>query len=149
MGTSFEDDRIHTLDVDSWRAAERKELVAILEDDQRARLSPQPCRSVLRRADHFNRLVNVHVRVVEQAELKLHEKEATSRLIESLFVDQADALLIVTEWKEFRNPDFDGMKAALKQPLVFDGRNIYDPALMRSLGIEYTGIGRGHVPQSA
>jgi UDPglucose 6-dehydrogenase len=60
----------------------------------------------------------------------------------------ADALLVVTEWKEFRNPDFDGMKAALKQPLVFDGRNIYDPALMRSLGIEYTGIGRGHVPKS-
>jgi len=60
----------------------------------------------------------------------------------------ADALLVVTEWKEFRNPDFDGMKAALKQPLVFDGRNIYDPALMRTLGIEYTGIGRGHMPKA-
>jgi len=54
----------------------------------------------------------------------------------------ADALLLVTEWKEFRNPDFDAIKAALKQPVVFDGRNIYDPALMNLHGIEYSGIGR-------
>ena len=54
----------------------------------------------------------------------------------------ADALVVITEWKEFRNPDFDHIKATLKQPLVFDGRNIYDPALMRSLGVEYHGIGR-------
>jgi len=55
----------------------------------------------------------------------------------------ADALVVVTEWKEFRNPDFDAIKAALKQPLIFDGRNIFDPALMRLHGIEYSGIGRG------
>jgi UDPglucose 6-dehydrogenase len=55
----------------------------------------------------------------------------------------ADALLVVTEWKEFRNPDFDHIKATLKQPLIFDGRNIYDPALLRTLGVEYHGIGRG------
>jgi UDPglucose 6-dehydrogenase len=54
----------------------------------------------------------------------------------------ADALVLVTEWKEFRNPDFDAIKAALKQPVVFDGRNIYDPALMKLHGIEYSGIGR-------
>jgi len=57
-------------------------------------------------------------------------------------LEGADALLVVTEWKEFRNPDFDAMKAALKQPLVFDGRNIYDPALMKMMGIEYHAIGR-------
>ncbi len=61
----------------------------------------------------------------------------------------ADALLVVTEWKEFRNPDFDGIKATLKQPLIFDGRNIYDPALLLGMGIEYHGIGRGHVPKAA
>jgi UDPglucose 6-dehydrogenase len=55
----------------------------------------------------------------------------------------ADALLIVTEWKEFRTPDFDAIKAALKAPVVFDGRNLYDPQLMKALGIEYSGIGRG------
>ncbi|MDE2368755.1 MAG: UDP-glucose/GDP-mannose dehydrogenase family protein [Burkholderiales bacterium] len=54
----------------------------------------------------------------------------------------ADALVVVTEWKEFRNPDFDAIKAALKQPLIFDGRNIYDPALMKLHGIDYRGIGR-------
>ena len=58
----------------------------------------------------------------------------------------ADALVVVTEWKEFRNPDFDAIKAALKQPVVFDGRNIYDPALMRGMGVEYHGIGRGARP---
>jgi len=55
----------------------------------------------------------------------------------------ADALLIVTEWKEFKSPDFDAIRSQLRQPLVFDGRNLYEPALMKSLGIEYAGIGRG------
>ncbi len=55
----------------------------------------------------------------------------------------ADALLLVTEWREFRTPDFDNIKTTLKQPVVFDGRNLWEPALMKSLGIEYHGIGRG------
>ncbi len=55
----------------------------------------------------------------------------------------ADALVVITEWKEFRNPDFDAIKAALKQPVIFDGRNLYEPAFMRALGIEYRGVGRG------
>ena len=54
----------------------------------------------------------------------------------------ADALLIVTEWKEFRSPDFAGIKAALKNPVIFDGRNMYDPKLVRGLGFEYLAIGR-------
>ena len=58
-------------------------------------------------------------------------------------LEGADALLIVTEWREFRTPDVDRIKAALKQPLVLDGRNLYEPELMRSLGIDYVGIGRG------
>ena len=63
-------------------------------------------------------------------------------------LEGADALLVVTEWKEFRTPDFDGIKASLKQPVVFDGRNIWDPALMHAMGIEYQGIGRGVAPGS-
>jgi UDPglucose 6-dehydrogenase len=55
----------------------------------------------------------------------------------------ADALVVITEWKEFRNPDFDGIMDALKAPIIFDGRNLYDPELMRAMGIEYRGIGRG------
>jgi len=54
----------------------------------------------------------------------------------------ADALIIVTEWKEFRSPDFDAIKANLKNPVIFDGRNLYDPKWVRSLGIEYLPIGR-------
>lgn len=59
----------------------------------------------------------------------------------------ADALLIVTEWKEFKSPDFEQLKNLLAQPVVFDGRNLYDPALMQSLGIEYRGIGRAAAPR--
>ena len=57
-------------------------------------------------------------------------------------LDGADALIIVTEWKEFRSPDFEVVKARLKQPLIFDGRNLYEPKLPRSCGIEYHAIGR-------
>ena len=55
----------------------------------------------------------------------------------------ADALLVLTEWKEFRTPDFDAIKAALKQPVILDGRNLYEPRLMKTLGFSYSGIGRG------
>ncbi|MFP5409961.1 MAG: UDP-glucose dehydrogenase family protein [Gammaproteobacteria bacterium] len=54
----------------------------------------------------------------------------------------ADALLIVTEWKVFRSPNFDTMKALLKSPRVFDGRNLYEPNAMREQGFEYFPIGR-------
>jgi UDPglucose 6-dehydrogenase len=58
-------------------------------------------------------------------------------------LEGADALIIVTEWKEFRTPDFDAMAQLLKDKLVFDGRNLYEPALVRSFGLEYLSIGRG------
>ena len=54
----------------------------------------------------------------------------------------ADALLIVTEWKVFRSPNFDTMKSLLKTPLVFDGRNLYEPRAMREMGFDYLPIGR-------
>jgi UDPglucose 6-dehydrogenase len=57
-------------------------------------------------------------------------------------LEQADALVIVTEWKAFRSPDFEQIKARLKQPIIFDGRNLYEPAQMAAAGIEYHGIGR-------
>src|SRR5262245_22325003 len=55
----------------------------------------------------------------------------------------ADALAIVTEWQEFRSPDFDTIKAELKQPVIFDGRNLYDPSFVRRFGLTYYAIGRG------
>ena len=57
-------------------------------------------------------------------------------------LDGADALIIVTEWKEFRSPDFGAIKERLKEPLVFDGRNLYDPAIVKEAGLEYYSIGR-------
>ncbi|MGB8327665.1 MAG: UDP-glucose/GDP-mannose dehydrogenase family protein [Steroidobacteraceae bacterium] len=55
----------------------------------------------------------------------------------------ADALAIVTEWQEFRSPDFDDIKKTLKSPVIFDGRNLYDPQAMQRLGLRYFAIGRG------
>ena len=57
-------------------------------------------------------------------------------------VTGADALVICTEWNEFRHPDFERIKAALKHPVIFDGRNLYDPEQMRTLGFKYFSIGR-------
>jgi UDPglucose 6-dehydrogenase len=58
-------------------------------------------------------------------------------------LDGADALAIVTEWREFRSPNFDLLKSKLKAPVIFDGRNLYDPRFLRSLGFTYYAIGRG------
>jgi len=55
----------------------------------------------------------------------------------------ADALLIMTEWLVYRNPDFERVRKLLRRPLLVDGRNLYDPARMTALGFEYHGIGRG------
>jgi UDPglucose 6-dehydrogenase len=56
-------------------------------------------------------------------------------------LEGADALAIVTEWNEFRNANFDLMRATMRQPVIFDGRNLYDPAQMHALGFIYSGIG--------
>ncbi|UEP49082.1 UDP-glucose/GDP-mannose dehydrogenase family protein [Burkholderia ambifaria] len=78
--------------------------------------------------------------------------EASDALARLHFVDTqdaaviaADALVIVTEWKEFRSPDFTRLKAELKAPVIFDGRNLYEPDAMAELGIDYHAIGRPHV----
>lgn len=55
----------------------------------------------------------------------------------------ADALVLLTEWQEFRSPDFEMIRDQLQTPVIFDGRNVYDPDLVKSFGIRYFGIGRG------
>jgi len=55
----------------------------------------------------------------------------------------ADALVVVTEWKQFRSPDFALLKASLADRAVFDGRNLYEPADIEAAGLAYYGIGRG------
>ena len=61
----------------------------------------------------------------------------------SLALEGADALVIITEWKEFRSPDLDLVKAKLRTPVIFDGRNLYDPAALARQGFTYYAIGRG------
>lgn len=57
-------------------------------------------------------------------------------------LEGADALVLATEWNEFREPDFEKMKSLMRRALVFDGRNIYNPKTMKSMGFEYYGVGR-------
>jgi UDPglucose 6-dehydrogenase len=66
------------------------------------------------------------------------------RLCENMYdaLQGADALCVVTEWNEFRHPDFERMKKLMKAPVIFDGRNVFDPVAMRQRGFVYHGIGR-------
>ena len=57
-------------------------------------------------------------------------------------LDQADALVVFTDWQEFRTPDFATIAGRLKRPVLFDGRNLYDPRYVEKQGIEYHSIGR-------
>jgi len=57
-------------------------------------------------------------------------------------LEGADALLLATEWNEFREPDFNRMKSLMRRPLIFDGRNIFNPKTVKALGFEYVGVGR-------
>ena len=57
-------------------------------------------------------------------------------------LENSDALLLLTEWNEFKRPDFDKMKRLLKTPLIFDGRNQYDVSRLKKMGFEYISIGR-------
>jgi UDPglucose 6-dehydrogenase len=58
-------------------------------------------------------------------------------------LEGADCLVVCTEWKAFWSPDFDKIKSTLRQPVIIDGRNLYDPRHLASMGLEYYGIGRG------
>ncbi len=88
------------------------------------------------------------------AKLRVHDPEALANVREDYgdkltycerrydALEGADALVIVTEWQEFRTPDFHLVKEMLKSPVIFDGRNIYDPVVMKQHGFTYYGIGR-------
>jgi UDPglucose 6-dehydrogenase len=75
---------------------------------------------------------------------RLYPDQAGLELCDTAYgaLDGADALVIMTEWQEFRSPDFDLMRAALSEPVIFDGRNLYDPVAMGGLGFTCYAIGR-------
>jgi len=59
-------------------------------------------------------------------------------------LNEADGLIVITEWNEFRRPNFERVRSLMKQPVVFDGRNLYEPEMMTRAGFTYHGVGRGH-----
>jgi UDPglucose 6-dehydrogenase len=75
---------------------------------------------------------------------KIFAEQAAVEIVASApaALEGADALVVITEWQEFRSPDFAAIKAKLKTPAIFDGRNLYDPKVLKSLGFEYFAIGR-------
>ena len=80
----------------------------------------------------------------EQAlEARLVELEMRVSFQEQALAELSDALVVVTEWKQFRSPDFQKLREQLKDAAVFDGRNLYDPAEVEAAGLAYYGIGRG------
>jgi UDPglucose 6-dehydrogenase len=92
--------------------------------------------------------------LAEGASLRVHDPEAIAN-VRRIYGDKlvycdrpygalegADALAIVTEWQEFRRPDFDVMRRLMREPVVFDGRNLYEPKTMAGHGFKYFAIGR-------
>jgi UDPglucose 6-dehydrogenase len=82
------------------------------------------------------------VAMTEARHLFANEPRLSFAESQTAALEGADALIIVTEWREFRSPNFDTLKAKLKQAVIFDGRNLYDPKVVRELGFEYSAIGR-------
>jgi len=99
-------------------------------------------------------LVLLDALLADGVKLRVHDPEALPN-VRAIYGDRlvycdrpygalegADGLAIVTEWQEFRNPDFEVMRRLLRQPVIFDGRNLYDPQALSGLGFTYYAIGR-------
>ena len=102
-------------------------------------------------------LVLIDSLLLAGAQLRVHDPEALPN-VRSIYgekvaycdrpygaLEQADALAVVTEWNEFRNPDFEVMRRLMREAVIFDGRNVYDPARIAAVGFTYRGIGRADI----
>ena len=105
-----------------------------------------PSRTVIDRLLAGNARVRAYDPVAGEAAVRLYGDaiEVCERRDDTL--GDADGLVIVTEWNEFRSPDFHALHAALKEPAIFDGRNLYDPGYLARLGFAYYSIGRSRAP---
>ena len=105
-----------------------------------------PSRTVIDRLLAGNARVRAYDPVAGEAAVRLYGDaiEVCERRDDTL--TGADGLVIVTEWNEFRSPDFHALHAALKEPAIFDGRNLYDPGYLARLGFAYYSIGRSRAP---
>ena len=109
-------------------------------DDMREAPSLELIRQLLARGARvqaFDPVAMEHTRDILGEQPRMHYVDQAMAALEG-----ADALVLVTEWKEFRSPDFEMAKALMRHPVVFDGRNIYSGASLRALGFEYSGIGK-------
>ncbi|MCU0811778.1 MAG: UDP-glucose/GDP-mannose dehydrogenase family protein [Thiobacillaceae bacterium] len=103
-----------------------------------------PSRAMLHQLWQMGASVSAYDPAAMEETRRIYGERADLQLVDSPMdaLKGADALLIVTEWKVFRSPNFDTIKDLLKQPVLFDGRNLYEPRTMRDLGFEYYPIGR-------
>jgi UDPglucose 6-dehydrogenase len=110
-----------------------------------------PSRTIIDELLRRGAQVRAYDPVAAQEAARVFGNRAGLSIVESAAqaLEGADVLAIVTEWKEFRTPDFDAIRTALRMPIVFDGRNLYSPALLAASGIEYHCIGRPTLPAAA
>ena len=103
-----------------------------------------PSRVILEALWQLGARVSAYDPVAMEETRRIYGERADLMLVDSPMdaLKNAEALMIVTEWKAFRSPDFDTIKSLLRQPVIFDGRNLYDPKRIRAMGFEYFAIGR-------
>jgi UDPglucose 6-dehydrogenase len=104
-----------------------------------------PSRTIIEKLSQDGVKIRAYDPVAAEEAKRIFGENGPVRLCRNAYeaAEGADALVIVTEWKEFRSPDFDRLKQLLNAPLIFDGRNIYDPAMVARFGFTYYAIGRG------
>lgn len=103
-----------------------------------------PSRTIIEALWQRGATVAAYDPVAEEEVVRIYGKRDDLALVSDPYdaLDNADAMIVVTEWKVFRSPDLDTMMSRMKTPIIFDGRNIFQPASVRKAGFEYFGIGR-------
>lgn len=103
-----------------------------------------PSRTIIEALWQRGATVAAYDPVAEEEVVRIYGKRDDLALVSDPYdaLDNADAMIVVTEWKVFRSPDLDTMMSRMKTPIIFDGRNIFQPASVRKAGFEYYGIGR-------
>jgi UDPglucose 6-dehydrogenase len=110
-----------------------------------------PARTIIERLWSAGASVRVYDPVALEEAARIYGERADLVLCKSAYeaAKGADALAIITEWQEFRSPDFERLREILRTPVIFDGRNLYDPTMVGRFGFTYYAIGRGKVAPKA
>jgi UDPglucose 6-dehydrogenase len=104
-----------------------------------------PARTIVEQLHKAGAKVRAYDPVASEEARRIFGERADFKICTNAYeaAEGADALAIATEWQEFRSPDFDRLRQILKSPLIFDGRNLYDPSVVSRFGFTYYAIGRG------